>query len=137
MTRTGPRRKVSPDFLPGRLASARAYKQAAANDLAPYEKGETTAPIVSHIVSAAIAYGDCLTARFGEVVNSRDHSSAPRLLREVMKTLLPAAQEACFRRILAEKDAAQYRARHLSRDLAEARFADLEKFAAWAEERLA
>jgi hypothetical protein len=93
-------------------------------------------PIVSHAVTAAIAYADALTARRAGIVNRQDHAAAPKLLRDVLREALPKEQEVRYRRILAEKDTAQYGVRPGRIDHALKLLADLEPFAHWAEEKL-
>jgi len=44
------------------------------------------------MVTAAIAYGDAVTAKARGVVNGQDHQSAPKLLREVLGNRLPDRQ---------------------------------------------
>jgi len=87
-------------------------------------------------VNAAIAFGDAITAKHGGVVNTQDHAGAPRLLREVLRERLPSEHETRFRKILAEKDAAQYGARPLSLATARQRLLDLERIAVWAVDEL-
>jgi ABC-type enterochelin transport system ATPase subunit len=115
---------------------ARAFKKAAQDALDLADGGQNAAPILSHIVNAAIAYTDYITATRAGVVNSQDHAAATRLLREVLRQELPDAQEQCLRRILGMKDAAQYGARVISLEVARQRMQDIEKFAAWAEDVL-
>jgi hypothetical protein len=136
MTRTGPKKPVDDAHWQGRLAQARAFLDAArqAADLA--EPGQNANPIISLAVTAAVAYADALTGRRAGVVNRQDHAAAPRLLRDVLRDALPKEQERRYRRILAEKDAAQYGARAGRLDHALGLLADLEAFAQWAEDQL-
>jgi hypothetical protein len=88
------------------------------------------------MVLAAIAYGDCLTARKANVINQQDHAAAPRLLRDVLRGSLPDAQERRYRRLLATKDESQYGIRSATLDHAHALFRDLRAFADWVEDQL-
>lgn len=136
MTRSGPRKKVDATYLAGRLIQARAYFEAARQAVNVAEPGQSANPIISQIVLATIAYGDCLTAKRAHVINRQDHAAAPKLLREVLREALPAEQERRYRRILAEKDGAQYGARAGKLGHAQHLLADLDEFARWAEEQL-
>ena len=117
MTRVGSRRSVDADFWRGRLDAARAYREAAEDAVTLAEPGDNANPAISQIVLAAIAYGDCLTARRAGVVNQQDHTAASKLLGDVMGAALPIAQETRHRRILNNKDESQYGARRGSLDL--------------------
>lgn len=136
MTRTGPRKTVDAQYWEQRLTQARAFLEAARDAAALAEPGQNANPIVSQLVLSAIAYGDCLTAKRARVVNRQDHAAAPKLLREVLRDALPADQEARFRSVLANKDAAQYGARSMRLDRARRLLEELEAFARWAEEFL-
>ena len=136
MTRLGPRKRVSADFWQGRLTAGRDYLEAARNELTLATIGKDAKPIVSLIVLAAIAYADAVTAHRARVVNQQDHAGAPRLLRDVLGNLLPDTHERAFRSILGLKDEAQYGARRIALQKAQALFETLEPFAQWAEDRL-
>jgi len=136
MTRKGPRKTVATTYWPERLKQARAYLEAAKQALNHAEPGQNANPAISHIVLAAIAYGDCLTAKRAQVINQQDHAAAPKLLREVLRDTLSAEQERHYRRVLAEKDGAQYGSRPAKLDHARRLLATLEEFARWAEEQL-
>lgn len=133
MTRTGPSRRADDDFTAGRLGNARAFLDGAVAAATLAAPGDNANPILSLIVSSAIAYTDALTARFGGRVNQKNHDAAVKGLRDVLGNRLPRAQESRLVRILKQKDDAQYGARHgrLSRALELLR--DLEAFARWAE----
>lgn len=133
MTRQGPTKRADLGFGEARLKLARAYLRAARDELTLAETPEIANPIVSQVVNAAIAYTDALTARFGGRVNQKNHGAAVKELRDVLGKRLPTAQQTRLRRILGEKDAAQYGARFKSKAEAELLFKDLEVFAAWAE----
>jgi hypothetical protein len=96
MTRQGSRKKVPADFWESRRRAGRDFLKAAQDGLAIAESGDGGAPIMSNVILAAIAYGDALTAKRANVVNSEDHHAAPRLLRDVLKQALPALQEKRF-----------------------------------------
>ena len=137
MTAKGPRKKVEALFWQGRLIVAKDYLQAAEQALQLAEPGSNANPIITHVAFAAIAYGDCLTAKRAQVVNQQDHRAAPRLLREVLQNTLPDTQERQFRRILGYKDEVQYGARRTSLEEARRLLNDLRDFARWAEDLLA
>lgn len=136
MTRQGPRRPVSETWWRARLDTARAYRRAAEDKLVLVEPGQACNPIVSDMVLAAIAYGDCLTAQRARVVNRQDHAAAVRLLREVLGNRLPAEQERRFRRLLGMKDEAHYGARSIPRAEAQGLAEVLAGFADWVEDSL-
>ena len=122
------------EFWSGRLKAGRAYLEAARQEITLAEPGQDANPIVSQIVLAAIVHADCLTAMRAGVVNSQDHAAAPRLLRDVLRDLLPDIQERRYKRILAKKDDARYGARPELVSHARTLLADLEEFAQWTEE---
>jgi hypothetical protein len=136
MTRISSRKSVDADFWRGRLDAARAYKESAENAIALTEPGDNANPAISQIVLAAIAYGDCLTAKRARVINQQDHAAAPKLLRDVVGSALPTAQETRYRRILTHKDASQYGARRGSLVQAQRLLSDLNEFATWVEAQL-
>lgn len=134
MTRRGPRKPVDANYWKGRLDVARGFLSAARQDAKLAEPGALANPILSHIVMAAIAYGDTATAFLAQVVNQQDHGTAARLLREVLGNALPAEQERAFQRVLGSKDAAQYGARPIRIQEVSSRLADLDKFAQFVED---
>jgi hypothetical protein len=136
MTRQGPRKAVPPDHWRGRRDSARDHLERARDAITLAKPTQDARAIVSLIVLAAIAYADALTANRAQVVNQQDHASAPRLLREVLRNLLPDEQARGFRDILALKDEAHYGAKPLLMTRARGLFTKLERFAAWAEDQL-
>lgn len=136
MTRQNTRRTVSQDFWTGRRQAGRDYLQAAEDALTLAETGANLAPAVSQMVLSAIAYGDAITAKRAQVVNSQDHAAAPRLLREVLGRQLPNRQHGHYRRLLDEKDLVQYGVRPVLRRHAEELLEGLREFAAWAEDQL-
>jgi hypothetical protein len=88
------------------------------------------------MVACAIAYADAVTAKRKGVVNTQDHGSAPRLLREVLGSNLAAHQEKFYRRLLGRKDEVNYGARSTSLDEAKRLLSELDDFAEWAESAL-
>ena len=136
MTGRSPRKRIDPLYWSGRLRVAKAYMEAAQQAMLLAEPGQNGNPIISQIVLAAIAYGDSLTAKRASVINQQDHAAAPRLLRDVLKSTLPNAQERKYRRILSFKDEVQYGARAMPIEEAARLLADLESFARWAEDQL-
>jgi hypothetical protein len=136
MTAKSPRKSVDALFWQGRLRQARAFREAAEQAMQRVGPQQNCAPAASQIVLAAIAYGDCLTAWRAQVVNQQDHAAAPRLLRDVLRDTLPAAEEKRYRRILGVKDEVQYGTRATPPEEAQRLLADLQAFARWAEDVL-
>lgn len=136
MTRQAPRKKVPPDLWEARRRAGRDFLKAAQDGLAIGDPGDSGAPVMSNVILAAIAYADALTAKRANVVNSEDHSAAPRLLRDVLRHALPAPQEKRFADTLKNKSVIQYGAKSFSRAEAENFLLNFENFAAWAEEQL-
>jgi hypothetical protein len=124
-------------FWQGRLRQARVFREAAEQAMRQATPKQNCAPAVSQMVISAIAYGDSLTARRAQVVNQQDHAAAPRLLRDVLRESLPAAQEKRYRRILGMKDEVQYGTRSTPPDDARRLLEDLQALAQWAEDLLA
>lgn len=136
MTRQGSRKKVPADFWESRRRAGRAFLKAAQDGLAVAEPADGGAPIMSNVILAAIAYADALTAKRANVVNAEDHNAAPRLLRDVLKQALPAAQEKRFVDTLKNKSVIQYGAKTFSRGEAENFLLNFAPFASWAEDQL-
>jgi hypothetical protein len=136
MTGKSPRKRVDALYWQGRLRAAKAYLESAQQAMLLAEPAQNGNPIISQIVLAAIAYGDCLTAKRALVINQQDHAAAPRLLRDVLQNTLPDAQERRYRRILGFKDEVQYGARAASVEEASRLLVDMESFARWAEDLL-
>jgi hypothetical protein len=115
---------------------ARAFLKAARDEAALASEGDIGNPIISQIVNAAIGYADALTAKFGSEVNKQDHLAAGQTLRDALGKRLPAEQATRFRRMLAEKDTAQYGSR--AKSVADAKWllSQLDQFAIWAEAEL-
>lgn len=132
MTGKGPRKAVDGGHAQARLLQAREFHESA-RSLVTLAQGKGYNGAVTLMVTAAIAYGDAITAKARGIVNQQDHQSAPRLLREVLGNRLPDKQEKFFRKLLGRKDEVNYGAR--STTLAEAQhlLAELDEFAAWAE----
>lgn len=76
------------------------------------------------------------TLRVRGVVNRKDHEALPRAVREALGNRVPEPELARLRRILAEKDAADYGARSGNLEPARALMADLQRFARWVEQVL-
>jgi hypothetical protein len=136
VTRTGFAKAADRRLAAGRLTLARAYLKAAQDETALAEADGIGNPIISQIVHAAIAYADALTAKFAGRVNQQDHGGAVKTLRDALGNRLPKPQENRLRRILGEKDAAQYGARVKSTADAGRLLALLVEFAKWAEREL-
>lgn len=137
MTRKGRSKPVDQGHHSSRLQLARAYLRQADDGLELLDAGQPANPVVSHVVLAAIAYSDAATARFIGRVNQTDHAALPRLLRDALGNQLPEAEMRRLRRILQQKDEAQYGARLKTRDEARQILADLHLFAQWVEDLLA
>jgi hypothetical protein len=136
VTRTGSGKRADKSFGEGRLQLARAYLKAAQDEAELADEGSIGNPVISQIVHAAIAYADALTAKSAGRVNQQDHGAAVKMLRDALGNRLPRAQETRLRRILAEKDAAQYGARLKTRADAQRLLVQMVEFAAWAESEL-
>ena len=136
MTRTGSGKTADKSFGEGRLQLARAYLRAAQDEADLAGEGAIGNPVISQIVQAAIAYTDALTAEFVGRVNQQDHGGAVKMLRAALGNRLPRAQETRLRRILTEKDAAQYGARLKTLTDAQRLLAQMVEFATWAESEL-
>ena len=136
MTRTGARKTVADDFWQGRLSSARSFHKAARTLLTLTDPGQNANPTIAHIVNAAIAYADAITARRAKVINQKDHKSIGALLRDVLGNMVLSSQIAHLDAIIKQKDDASYGARPGTRTQAENLLGRLEEFAAWAETEL-
>jgi len=88
------------------------------------------------VVLAAVGYGDAVTARARGVVNRQDHQALPRAVRDALGNRIPEAELGRLRRILAEKNAADYGARYSNLAPARAVLADLQRLAQWVEQIL-
>jgi hypothetical protein len=137
VTRTGPRKPVDAQFWAGRLANARAYREAAHQAAALAEPSQNANPLVSHIVSAAMGYADALTSRYGGMVNQQDHQVVVKAVRAALGNRTNESALKQLTRILREKDAAQYGARVARLDHAVRLLDDLDEFAEWAEREVA
>ena len=135
MARISTRKSVDVDYWRGRLEAARAFHKAAEDAITLAEPGSNANPAISQMVLAAIAYGDCLTAKRANVINQQSHAAAPKLLRDVLGATLPTAQENRYRRILGHKDESQYGARSASLIHAQRLLDELQEFAFWVEDQ--
>jgi hypothetical protein len=136
MARQGPSRAVDERFWEGRLVNARAFLDAARRLDALAVDGENANPLVSLVVLAAIAYGDTVTAKARHEVNRHDHQALAAAVRAAVGNRAPAAELRRLSRILAEKDAAEYSARHGNLGPARRLLEELEAFAGWVEQVL-
>lgn len=132
MTNQGPRKAVDASHGAARLVQAREFHESA-RALVTLGQGQSYNGAVALMVTAAIAYTDCLTAQAKGVINLRDHQGAPRLLREALGNRLPDRQEKTLRRLLGRKDEVNYGARSTPLEEARRLLADLDDFAAWVE----
>ncbi len=133
MTRKGRAKSVDAAFGADRLKLARAYLKAARNEVLLVEPGDIGNPVMSQIVTAAIAFTDALTATYAGRANQQDHAAAVKALRDALGNRLPTAQETNLSRILGEKDEVQYGTRPRSTADAQSLLARFEEFASWAE----
>ena len=137
MTRKGPAKRVDRAYGQQRLEVARAFLKAAQDESALADDGAIGNPIVSQVVNAAIAYADAITAALAGRVNQQDHAAVVKALRDALGERLPDPQARRLRRMLAEKDPAQYGARLLRMKEARRLLTDLEEFATWVEAEMA
>ena len=137
MTRKGPSKRVDKAYGGRRLEVARAFLKAAQDESALADDGAIGNALVAQIVNAAIAYADAMTAALAGSVNQQDHAAVVKALRDALGERLPDVQARRLRRMLAEKDPAQYGARLLRIKDARRLLADLEEFARWAEAEMA
>lgn len=135
MTGQGSRKSVGEEHWTGRLHQARGFRESA-HSLVTLEDTSTYNPAITLMVDCAIAYADAITAKRKSVVNTKDHGSAPRLLREVLGNNLPDRQEKFYRRLLGRKDEVNYGARSAPLDEARRLLSELDDFAEWAENSL-
>ncbi len=132
MTGKGPRKAVDGGHAPARLLQPREFHESARR-LVALAQNKSYNAAVTLMVTAAIAYGDAITAKARGVVNQQDHQLAPRLLREVLGNRLPDKQERFFRRLLGRKDEVNYGARSTTLEEAQRLLEELDDFASWAE----
>lgn len=132
MTGHGPRKAVDGGYSPARLLQAREFHESA-RSLVTLAQSKSYNGAVTLMVTAAIAYGDAITAKTKGVANQQDHRSAARLLREALGNRLPDKQEKFFRKLLGRKDEVNHGARSTTLDEARRLLGELDEFAAWAE----
>lgn len=132
MTGKGPRKAVDGGHAVARLLQAREFHESA-RSLVAMAQSKSYNPAVTLMVTAAIAYGDAITAKARGVVNRQDHQGAPRLLREILGNRLPERHEKFFRKLLGRKDEVNYGARSTTLEEAQRLLGELDDFAAWAE----
>jgi uncharacterized membrane protein len=132
VTNRGPRKAVDAAHSSARLLQAREFHESARN-LVTIGQSKSYNGAITLMITAAIAYGDAMTAKAKGVVNKQDHQSASRLLREALGNRLPDKQEKFFRKLLGRKDEVNYGARSTPLEEAHRLLAELDEFAAWAE----
>ena len=132
VTNRGPRKVVDAAHSSARLLQAREFHESA-RSLVTFGQSKSYNGAITLMITAAIAYGDAMTARAKGVVNKQDHQSASRLLREALGNRLPDKQEKVFRKLLGRKDEVSYGARSTPLEEAQRLLAELDEFAAWAE----
>ena len=111
MTRTGTSKEVGQGYPLNRLRKARAYHEAARLVCEHVDRVGDSDPVASNAALAAIAYGDAITAAYLGLVNQKDHSTAPKLLRDSLGNALPDSQDRLFRKLVGIKDEVQYGAK--------------------------
>lgn len=136
MTRKGPASRASPDDSRGRLGNARAYRTAAEDIFALLDEGGNANPVHGLAVLSAIAYADALTARFGDLVNRKDHSALVQALRDCLRDALPTARARDLAHLVEHKDEVHYGVRVGRRAEAERMLQRLRDFGDWAERKL-
>lgn len=132
MTNQGPRKSVDAGHSSARLLQAREFHESA-RSLVTLGQNRSYNGAITLMVTAAIAYGDAITAKTKGVVNKQDHQSAPKLLREVLDSRLPDKQEKLFRKLLGRKDEVNYGARSTTLEEAQWLLMELDEFAVWVE----
>lgn len=120
MTNQGPRKTVDAVHSSARLLQAREFHESA-RSLVTLGHSKSYNGAITLIVTAAIAYGDAVTAK------------ARGVLREVLSNRLPDKQEKFFRKLLGRKDEVNYGARSTTLEEAQRLLVELDEFAAWAE----
>jgi len=137
MTRKGPTKAATVEESRGRLKQARAFRAAAEEIGAKLAPGANASPMMTLIVTAAIAYGDALTARFGRVMNRDEHAALPKLVRATMGDQADEAMLKHRRAIIAEKTFAEYGDHQVDVESASRFLLKLQRFGEWAETKLA
>ncbi|MCW3477532.1 hypothetical protein [Limobrevibacterium gyesilva] len=84
MTRKGRAKSVNAASGTDRLKLARAYLKAARNEVLLAEPGDIGNPAMSHIVTAAIAFTDALTASYAGRANQQDHAATVKALCDAL-----------------------------------------------------
>jgi hypothetical protein len=136
MTRKGPTKVATVDQSRGRLEQARAFRAAVEAIASTITPGANGSPLMALIVTAAIAYGDALTARFGRVMNRDDHAASPKLVRATMGDRADEAMLNHLRAIIAEKTFAEYGDHQVDVEAASRFLVTLRRFATWMETTL-
>ena len=136
MTRKSPRHAVDDQFWRGRLSTARSYLKMAERALAQMSDNENAVAIRGTVATAAIAFADAVTARRASVVNQRDHKQVTVLLNDVLGGELPLSRKRFLERTVGSKDETHYGVRFVPVEEARQSLAELQAFAAWAEELL-
>lgn len=136
MTRTREGKPADRHFAAGRFRKAVAFHGLArlAADSPVVRDSDV---VTANAVLAAIAYADALTAAYGGRVNQKDHAAIKKLLRDVLGTNLPDAQERRLARLLSRKDQTAYGAGFGPPDQAREVVDNLDQFGSWATELLA
>lgn len=137
MTRRVGARKVAPEEWRGRRDNARAYLASAHQLLELAAEGTNGNPIMSHLISAAIAYADAVTIQVGGVQNAGEHRDVLKTLRGVLGSRADGEQLARLGRLIGHKDAVQYGHRRGSIGEARQLARECDRFAEWAEEVMA
>jgi len=136
MVKSGHTKKVEATHWYGRLRKARHFLDIAKNSFALAPASADGGPIMSNCILSAIAYADTLTASVSGIVNQGDHAELTKVLRGVLGTDLPTAQETRLKQMLARKDDVQYGAGFDPLLSADQMVQRASQFAEWAENEL-
>ena len=131
MTRTGAFKTVGSGFALDRLRKGRAYHEATRVCSENIDRLRDSDPVASTAALAAIAYADAVTAAYSGRVNQKDHSTAPKFLRDSLGNSLPDNQLNNFKKLIGIKDEVQYGARKGRADAASGIVSSLDEFGAW------
>ena len=135
MTGQGPRKAVDGGNSSTRLLQVREFHESARR-LVVLAQSRSCNGAVTLMVTAAIAYGDAITAHAKGIAHKRDHQNAPRPRREVLGDRLPDKQGKFFRKLLGRRDELNDGARRTTLDEAQRLLGELDEFAALAEGKL-
>ena len=93
MVKSGHTKRVEATHWYGRLRKARHFLDIAKTSFVLAPASADGGPIMSNCILSAVAYADTLTASVSGIVNQGDHAELTKVLRGVLGTDLPKAQE--------------------------------------------